>query len=184
LRPWRRARLSGELEPDVLLALEKRLASESIDIFKARGEGQEVVAREGPGLRGEAHIAVGQQQLRLADAARVEDDLARRRIAGVVLKRDPEIQVAERHPHALAAPANVNDLADKRHMLDEGRHRFWRGLVLEITAKRIRPGNDFDFVHAALLSAGGLRPDPESRRSSVFSLDVQTPSRPTSAVCG
>src|SRR6185437_7106192 len=171
--PRRRARLSGEFEPDVLLTTEKRLAPEGVDIFEALGEGQEVVARKRSRLRREAHIAVGQQELRLADAARIEDDLARRRVAGVVFKRDAKIELAERDPDAFAAPANVNDLADERHVLEEGRHSLRRCCVLKMAKERIWPGNDSHFAHAALLGAGGLRPGTTSRRTFVFCLDVR-----------
>ena len=53
-----------------------------------------MVAGELAHLAGEVHAAIGEQDLGLADTARVEDDLARRRIAGVVLISDAEIEIA------------------------------------------------------------------------------------------
>src|SRR3954463_13207047 len=57
--------------------------------------------------------------------------MAGRRIAGVVLVGNAEIAVAERHPDPLAAPADVNGLADERHRLAERGDGFRRQLVFE-----------------------------------------------------
>ena len=69
---------------------------------------REVVSRERAGLRGEADVPVGEQDLGFADAARIKNDLAGRGIAGVVLVGDAEIEVAEWHPDPLAAPAHMD----------------------------------------------------------------------------
>src|ERR1700740_1192113 len=85
--------LSDELETNVLLTFQKRLAPEGVDVFETFGQREEVVARQRAGFRGEAHIAVGEQELGLAHPAGIEDDLAGCRVAGIVLEADGEIQV-------------------------------------------------------------------------------------------
>src|SRR5262249_23780375 len=77
--------------------------------FPPRDDGEEVVARELPQFAGEAACAVGEEDLRLAVAAGVEKNLARRGMAGVILIADVELEVAERNPAGLAAPARMDD---------------------------------------------------------------------------
>jgi len=55
-----------------------------------------VVARELSGLAREAGLAVGEEDLGLADAAGVEEDLARPGVARRILEADAEVEVAER----------------------------------------------------------------------------------------
>src|SRR5262249_23084824 len=52
---------------------------------------------------------VREQQLRLRDAAGVPEQLAGRRVAGGVLERHAEVELAERDPARLAGPADVDD---------------------------------------------------------------------------
>src|SRR4051812_24784913 len=97
-----------------------------------------MVAGELAHLAGEAHATIGEQDLGFADASGVEDDLARRRIAGVVLISDSEVEIAERNPDSLPAPAHVHYLALERDVLEEGRAGFGRGLDFEPSVKRVR----------------------------------------------
>ena len=73
-----------------------------------------MVARELADLGSKSHATIGDQDLRLADAAGIEDHLAGRGKTGVVLVIDVEFGVAQRHPYALAAPAHMHDLALER----------------------------------------------------------------------
>ena len=52
--------------------------AERPEVLPAVNDGQEVVAGELAGLAGKAYRAVGEQDLGFADAAGVDDDLARR----------------------------------------------------------------------------------------------------------
>src|SRR5438445_10525732 len=94
------------------------------------------------------HAAIGQQDFGLADAAGIKDDLARRGIASVVFVGDAEIEIAERHPDPLAAPAHMDDLALERHRLAEcgagpGREVFFKaGLEGEVA------GADNELTHS------------------------------------
>src|SRR4029077_18991435 len=83
-----------------------------------------MISGELPDLAGEAHAAIGQQDFGLADAARIQDDFTRRRIAGLVFVAKSEVEIAERDPACLPAPAHVDD------PLTVGQHRakFGAGL--------------------------------------------------------
>ena len=72
------------------------------------GQRDEMVAGELSHLARKMHAAIGQQDLGFADTAGIEDDLAGRRIAGGVLVGDAEVEITERHPDALAAPAHMD----------------------------------------------------------------------------
>src|SRR5581483_6364879 len=84
--PARRQPLgSGLAEDDLLRALPEELAAERAQVLVALDDRGEVVAGELARLGGEVDVAVGEQDLGLADAARVEHDLARARVRGRVL---------------------------------------------------------------------------------------------------
>jgi hypothetical protein len=78
-------RNSLKLEHDVLRALPQGELAERAQILAALGDGQEMIAGELADLAAKIHRAVSQQDLGFADAAGIEDDLARRRMAGGVL---------------------------------------------------------------------------------------------------
>ena len=89
----RRCSTSGLAEGDVLRALPQHPASELAQVLVSLDDRREVVSREWTRLGGEAHVAVGEQDLRLGDAARVEDDLAGVGVARRVLRAEPEVEV-------------------------------------------------------------------------------------------
>ena len=64
-------------EDDLLRALPEELLPERAEVLVALDDRREVVPGELAGLRGEVDVAVREQDLRLRDAAGVEDDLAR-----------------------------------------------------------------------------------------------------------
>src|SRR2546423_3638011 len=81
-----------------------------VELIRAVDDGEEMVAGELSHLRGEHHVAVREDQLCLTDPAWIPQDLAGRRVARVVLESDVELELAERNPAALAAPAAVHEL--------------------------------------------------------------------------
>src|SRR5580765_273090 len=93
-------------------------------------------------LAGEMHATIGQQGFGLADAAGIEDDLAGCGLAGVVLDRDAEVEVAKRHPDPLAAPADMDRLALERHGLAKCRDRLRRERFLKTGLEREVAGAD------------------------------------------
>ena len=86
----------------------------------------EVVGGQLADLRRRRAGAVGEEDLALADAARVERELARRGVRGVVLVVDAGTVVAERDPRRFAAPAAVDEPGAERQQRADGLDRAWR----------------------------------------------------------
>src|SRR5882672_12212855 len=114
-----------------------------------------MVAGELAHLARKMHAAIGQQNLGFADAAGIKYDLAGRWIAGVVLVGDAEIEIAERHPDALAAPAHMDRLALERHRLAKGGAGLGRKLFFKTSLEREVAGADNELAHLKL--SDGLR---------------------------
>src|SRR5579862_7636721 len=102
---------------------------------------EEMVACELSHLARKAAAAVGQQYLGLAVAARIEQDVAHRRVAGVVLEVHAQLELAERDPARFAAPAHMNDLLPIGQQLREGRHRLRRVGVSDGEQAKVGRGN-------------------------------------------
>src|SRR6516165_9949996 len=101
-----------------------------------------MIARELADLAGEMNAAIGQENLGLADAAGIENDLAGCGVAGVVFKTHAEIEIAERHPYALAAPTHMDRLALERHRPAESGAGLGRQFLFEAGLKREVSGMD------------------------------------------
>jgi hypothetical protein len=148
-----RPRISGPshlcgLEADFLRALPQHGLSQRRQILQSRGQRDEMIACELPHLAGEVHAAIGQQNLGFANAAGLKNDLAWRRIAGVVFETDAEIEIAERHPNPLAAPPHMDSLALERHRLSKGCAGLWRQLFFETGLEREVAGMDEELAHS------------------------------------
>src|SRR5581483_329697 len=116
----------------------------------------EVVAGELAHLAGEVHAAIGNQDFGFTDTTRIEDDLTRRGITSVVLVGKTEIEIAERHPHALAAPAHMNDALSIGQELAEDSDRPWRSRAFEARIEGKGAGRDAELlkcVHQRPLSS-------------------------------
>src|ERR1700722_7931082 len=138
---------SGGLEADFLRTLPQHGLPQRGQILQTRGQGNEMIARELAHLAGEMHAAIGQQDFGFADTTGIENDLAGRWIAGVVFVRDTEIEIAERHPDPLAAPADMNSLAFERHGLAERRAGLRSQLFLESRVEGEVSGVDNELAH-------------------------------------
>src|SRR5206468_11339049 len=101
---------------------------QAVVALKDRGE---VVARELPHLAPEMRRAGGKQDLGLAHPARVEEQLARPRMARGVLVAEAEVDLAERDPGRLAAPSRLDELRLQRQHVLKGVARLRRRLGLE-----------------------------------------------------
>src|SRR6266513_1463630 len=80
----------------------------------------------------EHHVAVGEDQLCLTEAAGIPEDLARRGMAGVILVADVQLELAERDPAAFAAPAAVHELLLVRQQLAERGARLGCEILLKL----------------------------------------------------
>src|SRR5579862_3676234 len=89
-------------ERDGLRALPEGQLAECRELLLALDEGGEVVGPQLAGLRREVAIPVGEQQLGLALAARVQRQLAGVGVRRRVLGADPQVAVAPRDPVRLA----------------------------------------------------------------------------------
>ena len=113
-----------------------------------------MVAGELAHLAGEVDAAIGDQDFGFADAAGIEDDLARRGITGLVFVTDPKIEIAKRQPDGFAAPAHVHRFADERQGLLEGvtgpgcQFGFEPGLEREGARSQDQVGHDQAFARA------------------------------------
>ena len=144
-------------EDDLLSALPEELHAQRAQALVALDDRGEVVPRELTRLRRKVDVAVGEQDLRLGDTARIEHDLARARVAGCVLWPETEVEVAERDPAGFAAPAHVNDPRLEREQAPEGSDRRGRRLLLEACPERESAGRDLEH-------AGDPSPRPTTRR--------------------
>src|SRR3954471_17385035 len=135
------------LETDRLDAFVEYRPTELGQALVPRDNGQEMVACELARLAGEAHRPVGEQNLGLADTARIEDQLSRHRVARGVLGTDAEIERSQRHPYSLATPAHVHDLACKRKRAHESRARLRRRIALQPRHKGEPAGRDGQIRH-------------------------------------
>src|SRR5262249_51182864 len=119
------------VEDDVLRAVPEHLSTEVAEVLLPLDDRREVVARERAGLARERDVAVRHQELRLADAAWEDDQLAGARVARRVLGAEAEVQTAPRDPAALAAPAHVDDPRLERQQRAERGDGLRRVLLLE-----------------------------------------------------
>src|SRR4029079_7412543 len=131
---------SERVEHDLLGALPQRELPEVTQVLVAGGHGEDVVAGELAGHAGEAAVPVREQDLGLAHAAGVDQDLARRRVARGVLGPDAEIEVAERDPGRLAAPPHVDHTVPEGEAPAERLDRLRRAVPLPAGLEGERPG--------------------------------------------
>src|SRR5215207_1890266 len=100
---------SCEAEANVVRAVVEHPASYFGQPLHAVDDREEVVAGERTSAAGECHLAVREQELGLADAARIPQKLPRSRRARRVLQSHAKLERAERDPAAFAAPSAVHE---------------------------------------------------------------------------
>src|SRR5262249_2085936 len=152
-------------EGDVLGAVPENELAQFLQALAALDDRREVVAGELPGLTGEARVAVGEEQLGLADAARVEHELPGGWVARGVLRPDADVEVAHRDPRGLTAPARLDDLRVEREQAAERRHRLRPRLLLEPRREAEVARPDFEQHHGIFAPCAIQR--PRIRRSAV-----------------
>src|SRR6266581_3822367 len=170
-----RRRSSDRVKADLLRPSPQHELAEVFQPVVAVVDRGEVVARELAHLAPENRRAVGKEDLGLADASRVEQQLPRRGMAGVVLVTEPEVELAERDPGRLAAPARLDELGLEREHVLEGVARLRRRLGLQ-------PGDEAEvadldlYVHACIKVA-----PPPTRAAALFGWSMLR--RPGSRPC-
>src|SRR5579871_6846567 len=148
---------SGPLEHHLLRAFPQYFRAELAQFLLAFDDRQKMIARELPHLACEAARAVREDDLGLAIAAGIEQDVADRRMARVILEADRdavvlELELAERHPAALATPAHVDQLLPVRQQLQKRGHGL-RRIRMRCSDKRVAAGGQFESGHGG--SSGG-----------------------------
>jgi hypothetical protein len=116
-------------------------------LLNSRDNRQEVVAGELTDFAGDADAAIGEQDLGLADAAGVKEELARRRIARGILVAEAEVEIAERDPARLAAPSHMDQALPVRQHAREFVAGARSGGALKARRKGERAGGDSNIRH-------------------------------------
>src|SRR6266513_491702 len=129
-----------ELDGEVLGAFPQREPPDLRQIVVPLDHGREVVARELTDLARKERRTVWKEDLGLRDAAWIDEHLAGRGMARVVLEREPaaiaDLRVAHRDPRGLAAPAAVDQFAaERKHRPDRG-DRVRSPFLLEARTER------------------------------------------------
>ncbi len=130
------------LEHYILGAFPEDELSQLSQVFASFGYSQEVVAGQLADDAREARAAVGEEDLRLAVTTGVEEYLAGRRKAGVVLETQPQVEIAQRDPGRLPASASLDDLVLEGQKPTERLAGLRRGLFLEARHELQRAGHN------------------------------------------
>src|SRR4029453_1565052 len=107
------------LEEDRLSPFPEHQPADLLQMLPPVHDRGEVIARQLTRLAREARLAVRGEDLRLADAARVNQQLAGAGVARRVLEADAEVELAERYPRCLARPASLDQLRVERQQAAE-----------------------------------------------------------------
>src|SRR5713226_73950 len=136
-RPGSRLRFSDLFEHDVLGALPQRLAPQLAQLVDAIDDGGEMVSGQRPGLAAEGRRAIGDQDLGLADAAGIQEQLPGGGIPRRVLEADPDVEVAEGDPGRLPTPAGMDQPGPQgKHFAERG-DRLGCRVGLQLSRKSI-----------------------------------------------
>src|SRR5215210_2798592 len=135
------------IEDYVLGPLPEHQLPELAQVLAPAHDGQEVVACQLPDDAGEPRTAVGEEDLRLAVAAGVEEYFAGSGEAGVVLEADADVEVAQRDPGRLPAPTDVDDLVLEGQKPAEGLAGLGSALLLESGGELERTSRDTQLTH-------------------------------------
>ena len=150
---------SGLLEQDILGAMPEDMFAERPQLIATLRDRQEMVAGELPDLAGKLDIAIGEEELGFADAARDRGSSRPARDSSYGFRSgSPRSRSAERDPTGFAAPAHMDDALPVRHQGLKFRAGPRRQLELEPRREAIRSCDYADGAHSVLLLLpGGLR---------------------------
>ncbi len=137
------------MEDDLFRAFPKDLPTQGSQIVRSFGNGKEMVAGQLTDFAGEADPAIGEQNLGLADAARVKQDLTRCWETGVVFETQAQIERAEGDPAGLATPSNMDDAFPIRQQTAKFGAGKGGSLILEFCPEGKCAGSDLQLAHTA-----------------------------------
>jgi Methyl-accepting chemotaxis protein (MCP) signalling domain len=138
-----------QLEQDVFGAAPEHLDTEFPQVFLAVHDGEEMIARELAHLARKTTAAVRNQDFGFAVPARIEQNVADRGMTGVIFEPRFQVEIAQRDPAGLAAPAHVNDLLAIGQKRRERRDRSRRSGIGERDEMEIS-GDDADGTHGLM----------------------------------
>src|SRR5690606_9188257 len=115
-----------------------------LQLLSALNDRQEMIARQLSHLAGEESSPIWEEDFSLAVTARIEQDLPRSRMAGVIFEADASSEVTQRHPGRLAAPARLDQLRPQGEHSLEGSTRLRGRLGLPSREKHQRADSDAD----------------------------------------
>ena len=113
------------IEDDILRAVPQDMGTKRSQIFLALDDGQKMIAGQGPHLAGKAASSVGQNDFGFTVPTGVKENIAYRRMAGVILESHAELELSEWDPTPLAAPANMDQPLPKRQQFHECLNGVW-----------------------------------------------------------
>src|SRR6267142_2485045 len=146
-RPERRSPASEQGKLNRLSALPQGQAAELRQVLDSFDDGQEVIASELPDPAGETGTAIGEQDLSLADAAGMEEELTRGGVARRALVAEAEAKPTKWDPACFAAPPHVDQaLPVWEHALKSGASQRG-GVAFKASPERKRADGDKDISH-------------------------------------
>src|SRR4051812_13679713 len=99
-----------------------------------------MITGELPDFTGETYAAIREQDFRFAYPAGIDDDVAGRWEARMVLVGQSKVEITERNPTAFTAPSHVDDLAPEREHVLEFPAGVRRKFLLEFRFEIEGPG--------------------------------------------
>src|SRR5205814_9276161 len=119
--------------------------------------------------------AVRKQELRRAEPAREEQKVPGRGVGGRVLRPEPNVELAERDPARLAAPARMDDPALEWQQPPERRDRLRRRLLLQPRHEAELSSDDLQHRRGTYLIFAPWRIQAPSRSRSRCVIPVALP---------
>src|SRR5688572_8612101 len=90
-------------------------------MLRAFDDGQEMVACQLTRFAGKTGAAIGEEDFSFADATRIKQHIAARRVAGWIFIADAKLKISEGNPAGFPAPTGMNQLLAIREETHERR---------------------------------------------------------------
>src|SRR6266852_3054149 len=123
------------LKENILGTLPEHKLSHLAQLCSAIGNGEKVVASQLPNFASKAGAPIGEEDFCFTEAARIEQNLARSRMAGVILEAKAQIEVTQRYPGSFSTPASVYQFVAERQQLSKCCTRFWCRILFQLRSE-------------------------------------------------